>query len=102
MAAGRQIEFVAVPRADDVALLAEAQPRALLVGRDDFLDLMENLALANRAAGMRANIFISQDLAAGTENADFESFQGENPVIPIGYIGQLSDRDLIHSAHLHI
>src|SRR5271154_5890067 len=75
MAAGREIEFVAVPRADDVALLAEAQPGALLVGGDDFLDLMENLALADRAAGMRTDILISQHFAAGPENADFDIVQ---------------------------
>ena len=43
MASGREIEFITVPRADDVALLAEPQARALLVGRDDFLDLMKIL-----------------------------------------------------------
>ncbi len=32
MATGRQIELVAVPGADDVALLAEAQPALFLSG----------------------------------------------------------------------
>src|SRR3984957_12818136 len=96
VAAGGEVEFVAVPRADDVALLAKAQPRALLVGRDDFLDLMEDLALANRAAGVRADVFVGQHLAAGAEDADFELFHGKDPIVAIGDVSQLGYRDFVH------
>src|SRR6516164_414975 len=58
MAAGGEIVFVAVPRADDVALLAEAQSRALLVGRQHFFDLVENFSLADRAAGMGTGVLV--------------------------------------------
>src|SRR5271154_3331528 len=101
MASGRQVEFVAVPRAYDVALFAEAEPRALLVRRDYFLDLIENLALADRAASVRTDILIGQHLAAGAENADFERFKRENPVIPICDIGQLANRDFFHRILRH-
>src|SRR5271168_3077290 len=96
MASGRQVEFVAVPRAYDVALFAEAEPRALLVWRDYFLDLIENLALADRATGMRTDILIGQHLAADAENADFERFEREDPIIPVCDIGQLANRDFFH------
>src|SRR5208282_1761502 len=98
MAAGREVEFVAVPRADDVPLLAEAQPGALVVGSDHFLDLIENLALANRAAGMWADVLVGQHFAAGAEDADFDLFKRENPIIPIGNIGQLANCDFLHRA----
>src|ERR1700688_4242113 len=96
MTAGGEIEFVAVPRADDVALFAEAQPRALLVGREHFLDLIEDLALANRPAGMRTDVLVGQHFAAGAEDADFKLFHRENPIIAIGDIGQLAYRDFVH------
>ncbi len=95
MAAGGEIEFIAVPGTDDVALLAEAESRALLVGGDDFLDLVKDLALTHRTAGMRADVLVGQHLAAGAENADFEVFQGENPIVPIGNVGQFADHDFV-------
>jgi hypothetical protein len=100
MTAGREIEFIAVPRADDVALLAEAQAGAFLIGRDDFLDLIENLALADRATSMRSDVLIGQHFAAGAEDADFEVFKGKDSIIPIGNIGQLANRDLVHGCFL--
>src|SRR5271167_1716095 len=101
MASGRQVEFVAVPRAYDVALFAVAEPRPLFVWRDYFLDLIENLALADRAAGMRTDILIGQHLAADAENADFERFERENPTIPVCDIGQLANRDFFHRVLRH-
>src|ERR1051326_2302169 len=83
MTAGGEIEFVAVPWADDVARFAEAQAGALLVGCDHFLDLVKDLALADRAAGMRADVLVGQDLAAGAEEADFESFAREYAIIAV-------------------
>src|SRR5580693_4155859 len=77
MAAGCEIVLVAVPRADDVARFAEAQTDALLVGGDHFLDLVENLALANRTAGMRTHVLVREQLAAVAEDADFELIHRE-------------------------
>src|SRR5579863_4555371 len=96
MAAGGEIVFVTMPRADDVARFAEAQPGAFLVGGDDFLDLVEDLALADRAAGMRAGILVGQHLAAGAEDADFEFVDGEDPIVAVRNVGELADRDFIH------
>ena len=72
MAAGGEIEFIAVQRANDVALLAEPQAGAFLVRRDHFLDLVENLALTDRPTGMRAQVLVGEHLAAGAKDADLE------------------------------
>src|SRR5262245_20685886 len=61
MLAGLEVELVAVPRADDMALRAEAQPPAGLVGRDHLLDPIEDLSLAHRAA------VVGTDVAVGDE-----------------------------------
>jgi hypothetical protein len=89
MAAGRKIEFIAVPWADDVALFAKAQPGTFLFRRDHFLDLVENLALADRAAGMRTDIFIGEHFVAGAKNPNLDVIEGEYPVVAVGNIGQL-------------
>src|SRR5262249_12969663 len=52
VAAGFDVEFPAVPGADDVLLLGEAQAAAGLVRRQIFLDARDHLALADRAAVM--------------------------------------------------
>src|SRR5262249_41420386 len=96
MAAGGEIELVTVPRADDVPLLAEAQAGALLVRGDEFLDLMEDLALAHRTAGVRADVLIGQHLAAGAEDADFKLLHGEDLVIAVGDVVELAYCDLFH------
>src|SRR5262249_5816946 len=90
MAAGGQIEFVTMPRANDVALLAKAQPGAFVVGRDHFLDLVETLALTHRAAGVGTDVFIGKHFRAGAKDADFEFIDGEDPIIAIGDIGQFA------------
>src|SRR4029077_7013985 len=76
MAAGGEIEFIAVPRANDMALLAELQAGAFLVRRDHFLDLVENLALTHRPAGMRAHVLVGEHFAAGAKDADLELVEG--------------------------
>jgi hypothetical protein len=81
--------------------LRRSEARALLVWRDYFLDLIENLALADRAAGMRTDILIGQHLAADAENADFERFERENPIIPVCDIAQLANRDFFHRILRH-
>src|SRR5580693_6866553 len=50
MAAGLDVEFIAVPRAHDVAAGRMLEARAFHVGRQCFLDATKNLALTNRAA----------------------------------------------------
>src|SRR5579862_2751452 len=97
MATGREIVLVAVPRAHDVARFAEAQTGALLVGGDDFLDLVEDLALAHWTAGMGTYVLVSEHFAAVAEDADFELVHGENPIIAIGDIAQLAYCDFLHN-----
>src|SRR5579885_441972 len=96
MATGGEIELIAVPGADDVALLAKSQPSAFFIRRDDLFDLMKNLALANRAAGVRTDVFVGQHLAASAEDADFEIIEGKNAVIAVGDIAQLPDCNFLH------
>src|SRR5262249_24458807 len=72
MAAGGEIEFIAVPWADDLALFAKAQPGAFLIRGDHLLDLVKNLALADRTSGMRTDILIGKHFAAGAKNPDFD------------------------------
>ena len=96
MTAGLQIEFIAVPRADDVPLLAETQPRALFVGGNQLFDLIENLALADRAAGVRAHILIGHHPIAETENTHFHRIERKDAIIAFGEVCELGDRDFVH------
>src|SRR5579862_3768899 len=61
VAAGLEIELVAMPRANDVAPAGEARAEALHLGRQQLLDAVEDLALADRAAGMRARVLVRHD-----------------------------------------
>src|SRR5580704_10799446 len=96
MAAGLQIELEAVPRTHEVARLGEAQAGALHVGGERFLDLVENLPLADRPAGMRAHVLVGEDLVAEAEYPDFDVVDGEDPIVPVLELAQRRDRDIAH------
>ena len=76
--------------------LPKRRPTLFFSGVISLLDLMEDLALADRAAGMRTDVLVGQHLAAGAENADLDLVQDENPVVAVGDIGQLAHRDFVH------
>src|SRR5262249_2687444 len=101
MASGGDVELVAVPRTDDVARLGKAQTRAFLVRRQHLLDLIENLALTYRPAGVRTHVLVGNDLVAGPEYADFDFFEREYTIIAVGDVGELGDCDFFHRTSLH-
>ena len=65
MAAGFDVELPAVPGADDVLALGEAQPTAGLIWRQLLLDARDDLALADRAAVVRAVVLVGEQAVAG-------------------------------------
>src|ERR1700680_3080902 len=74
MAAGPDIEFVAVPRADDVGLrLREHEAAALAIGGDVLLDPRQGFALAYRAAHVGADVPIGGELPLDVKHADFDA-----------------------------
>ena len=73
VAAGLDVEFPAVPRADDVALLGETQAAAGLVRRKLLLDARDHLALTDRTAVVRAMILVGDEAVALAKNSELES-----------------------------
>src|SRR5712691_3210119 len=96
MASGLEIELEAVPGTDEVALLGEAQAGALLVGGERLLDLVEDLPLAHRAAGMRADVLVGDDPVAEAKDADLDVVDREDAIVPVLELGQCRDRYVIH------
>src|ERR1700720_3677021 len=96
MAAGGEIEFIAMPRANNVTLLAEPQAGTFLVRRDHFLDVVEDLALTDRPAGVRANVLIGKHLTASAKDADLELVDSEDSVIAIGDVSQFANFHFLH------
>src|ERR1700720_2321704 len=97
MAAGLQVELEAVPRTYQVARFREAQPGAAHVGRERLLDFVIDLALAHRAAGMRAHVLIGEDLVAETEHADLHAVDGKDAVVAVVELGERRDRHVLRS-----
>lgn len=74
MAAGTDIELVAVPRANNIGLgLRENKTTALAVLGYVLLDTRQNLSLADRSTHVRANISVGAELPFDMEDADFGS-----------------------------
>src|SRR5262249_36540609 len=96
VAAGFDVEFPAVPGADDVLLLGEAQAAAGLVRRQIFLDARDHLALADRAAVMGTIIFVREQPVALPENSELEALDPQHPVAAVGKVGQRADHNLAH------
>src|SRR5262249_57455139 len=59
VAAGLDVEFPAMPRADDVTFFGETQPAAPLIRRELFLDPRDHLALTDHAALLRPILLLS-------------------------------------------
>src|SRR5882757_4731685 len=71
---GLDVELPAMPGADDVQIrLAEAHALIGLVGGDDFLDAMNQQAVAHRTALMRADVEERMQLSLGAHDADLLS-----------------------------
>jgi hypothetical protein len=74
MAAGLDIEFVAMPWADNIGLgLREHETETFAVGGDVLFNTRQDFALANRAAHMRANVPIGAELPLDAKHANFDA-----------------------------
>src|SRR5262249_30329725 len=96
MAAGLDVEFPAVPRADDVVLLGGTQPAAGLVRRKLFLDARDHLALTDRTAVMGARILVGDEAVALPKNSDLERVHPQHAVAPFRELAELAHHDLVH------
>src|SRR5437660_10193478 len=97
MAAGLQVELEAVPRTHEVARVREAQAGAAHVGRERLLDLVIDLALAHRAAGVRAHVLIREDFLAEAEHADLYAVDGKDAIVAVIELRERRDRDVLRS-----
>jgi hypothetical protein len=93
---GLEIELIAVPGTYDVAGLTEPQTTARLIRHDDFLDAIEQLALADRTAAVGAAILASDEPSVQAENADFELTYSQHPIIAVSEFAAVSYHDLGH------
>jgi hypothetical protein len=74
MTAGPDIEFVAVPRADDVGLrFRKYEATALAIGGNVLLDSWQDFALAYRATHVWAGVPIGGELPLDVKHADFDA-----------------------------
>src|SRR5262245_56689578 len=96
VAAGFDVEFPAVPGADDVLALGETQPAAALVGSQFLLDTRDDLALADRAAVVRAVILIGEQAVALAKDAELEVVHAQHAVTALRELAELAHHDLVH------
>src|SRR3954470_14784714 len=96
VAAGSDVEFPAVPGTHDVALVGEPQAATGLIGRELLLHARDHLALAHRAAVVRAIILVGDDAVALPEHAEFEGIDPQHPVAAFGKLAELAHHDLVH------
>ena len=98
MPPGNDVVLEPVPRTDDLRRGAEAQPEALAVFPEHFLDLAKDFSLADRAAGVRAAVLPGVDLVALPEHAELERSDLEHAVIAVGDLRELAHQHFIHRA----
>src|SRR5262249_56565241 len=78
VAAGFDVEFPAVPGADDVALLGETQAAAGLVRCKLLLDARDHLALTDRTAVVGAMILVGDQPVAFAKNSQLEGIDPQH------------------------
>src|ERR1700759_5655163 len=98
MRAGADVEFEAVPGADDVRLrLGERHALAGLVLGDDLLDLGDHLALTDRSAHVWAQVEIGVELAVELEHPDLEVAEADDFAAGIRKLRRGADIHLTHA-----
>src|SRR6516162_91325 len=96
VAAGLDVEFPAVPGADDVALLGETQAAAGLVRCKLLLDARDHLALTHRTAVVRAMILVGYQPVAFPKNSKLEGIDTQHAVAAIREFVERAHHDLVH------
>src|ERR1700716_2448184 len=96
VAAGFDVEFPAVPGTHDVALVGEPQAATGLVGPELLLHARDHLALAHRAAVVRAIILVGDDAVALPEHAELEGIHPQHAVAAFRKLAELAHHDLVH------
>src|ERR1043166_5131949 len=97
--AGRDVVFVAVPRADEMRLgLGEALAVPGAVGSEHVLDLMHDHALARRSALVDAQVLVGVEAALPVEHADLDPIMGDDAPVAVGELGGLGDEHVRHGS----
>src|SRR4029077_14188869 len=96
VATGLDVEFPAVPGADDVALVGKPQAAAGLVGPQLLLDARDQLAPAHRTAVVRTIILVGDDAVALPEDAELEGVDPQHPVAAFRELAELTHHDFVH------
>src|SRR5262245_32249465 len=96
VAAGFDVEFPAVPGADDVLALGEAQPAAGLVGTQFLLDARDDLALADRSAVVWAVILVGEQAVALPKDAELEAVDPQHAVAALRELAEFAHHALVH------
>jgi len=74
MATGPDIEFVAMPWADNIGLsLREREAETFAISGNVLLNTRQDFALANRATHMRANVSVGAELPLNTKYPNFDA-----------------------------
>src|SRR5262245_31111000 len=101
MAAGANVELEAVPRAHHVDLgRRELHAAAGTVRRDILFHFRNDLALARRAADVRADILVGEEFVAELEHADFDAAGLDELAAGIRERRYRSDVEVTHLASL--
>src|SRR5258707_12873524 len=97
MKSASDAEFVAVPRADDVALgfVIGLRPRSL-VARDRLEHALHDAALADRAGAVRASVMPGVEFIPDPEHADFLVPAHDDLAIALGVIVDVAGHVLGH------
>src|ERR1051326_8966697 len=95
--AGLHVVFVAVPRADEVQVVAEGLPLVGAVGRHDVDHLVDQQALAGRSTLVDAQIAVGVEAAAGEEHADLVASGGDDAPVSVGHLRRLGDEPFGHA-----
>src|SRR5262245_33848637 len=94
--AGFDVEFPAVPGADDVALLGETQAAAGLVRRKLLLDARDHLALTDRTAVVRAKILVGHHSVACPQKPKLRRPGPQHAVAALRELAELAHHELVH------
>src|SRR5262245_17653227 len=96
VAAGLDVEFPAMPRADDVTFFGETQPAAPLIRRELFLDPRDHLALTDRPAVVRAIVLVGDKAVAFAKDSELEAVDPQHAVATLRELTELAHHDLMH------